>query len=54
MNNFLDFTVDTVKFPKLKDMTDKLHMNNQHMVIIIDAGIGAEDVTNKYYKLGND
>ena len=54
MKDYLDFTVDTDKFPKLPEMADNLHKNNQNLVLIIDAGISAMDLENKYYKLGNE
>jgi alpha-glucosidase (family GH31 glycosyl hydrolase) len=53
MNNFVDFTVDTKNFPNLTNLSTSLHNNNQHLVLIIDAAISAEDTSNTYYSLGN-
>ena len=55
MKNYADFTVDNSTFPRLKELATKLHSNNQKLVVIIDAAIYAEDVSenNKYYSIGN-
>lgn len=53
MDNYVDFTVDKKKFPSLTQFIDKLHANKQQIIPIIDAGISAEDLTNKYYAMGN-
>lgn len=55
MDNYQDFTVDEKNFPNLKTLADNLHKNNQRLVLILDAGISAEDVSdkNKYYTQGN-
>jgi len=49
MNKYIDFTVDKQKFPSLDAFANNLHKNNQHIIPIIDAGISAEDLNNKYY-----
>ena len=54
MDNYVDFTVDVKNFPNLTKLATDLHSKNQHLVVIIDAGISAEDTTQKYYKQGND
>jgi len=53
MNDYVDFTVDTKKFPTLPKFIGKLHANKQQIIPIIDAGISAEDLKNKYYSMGN-
>jgi alpha-glucosidase len=53
MDNFVDFTVNTTAFPNLTVYTDSLHNNNQHLVVIIDAGISADNTSNPYYTMGN-
>ena len=53
MNDYVDFTVDTKKFPTLPKFIGQLHANKQQIIPIIDAGISAEDLTNKYYSMGN-
>jgi alpha-glucosidase (family GH31 glycosyl hydrolase) len=45
MDNFVDFTVDTKNFPNLTDLATNLHNKNQRLVVIIDAGISAENTT---------
>jgi len=49
MNKYYDFTVDTVKFPSLKNLTDTCHANGQRVIPIIDAGISSNDTQNKYF-----
>ena len=51
MDDFTDFTVDTVNFPDLPGLVDALHANNQRLVVIIDAGLSADDETNKHYTM---
>lgn len=53
MDNYVDFTVDRKNFPDLPGLANQLHANNQHLIPIIDAAISAEDLTNKYYSMGN-
>jgi alpha-glucosidase (family GH31 glycosyl hydrolase) len=49
MNKYYDFTVDTTKFPTLKELTDTCHANGQRVIPIIDAGISSNDTQNKYF-----
>lgn len=54
MDNYADFSIDTKTFPDVKGFTDRLHKNNQKLIVIIDAAMSAEDPeNNKYYKQGN-
>jgi|LauGreDrversion4_2_1035121.scaffolds.fasta_scaffold1015993_1 alpha-glucosidase (family GH31 glycosyl hydrolase) len=53
MSKYTDFTVDKDKFPSLDVFASNLHSNNQHIIPIIDAAISADDLNNKYYKMGN-
>jgi alpha-glucosidase len=53
MANYVDFTVNQSAFPTLPAFIAKLHANKQQIIPIIDAGISAEDLTNKYYEMGN-
>ena len=43
MQDYADFTVNTVDFPDLKGLADSLHANNQRLVVIIDAALSADD-----------
>jgi alpha-glucosidase (family GH31 glycosyl hydrolase) len=49
MDAYADFSVNKTAFPDLKNFTNKLHDNNQRMIVIVDAGISADNVDNKYY-----
>lgn len=49
MKNYADFSVDTTAFPDLKGLANNLHTNNQKLVVILDAGLSADDTNNKYY-----
>jgi alpha-glucosidase len=50
MNKFEDFTIDTTAFPDIKNYVDMLHSFDQHVVVIVDAGLAVDD-TNKYYTM---
>jgi alpha-glucosidase (family GH31 glycosyl hydrolase) len=39
MDNYKDFTYDTVKFKGLPEFVDELHKQGRHFVPIVDAGI---------------
>jgi alpha-glucosidase len=56
MKDYADFTVDFETFPRLQELADRLHKNGQRLVVIIDAAIYAEDISenNKYYTIGNE
>jgi len=49
MDKYADFSVDTVAFPDLAGFKEDLHEKNLHLVVILDGGISADDVDNKYY-----
>ena len=51
MKDYADFSVDTTAFPDLKGLANNLHTNNQKLVVILDAGLSADNLTNSYYKL---
>lgn len=51
LDNYADFTIDKKAFPDLKTLADNLHDNRQQLVVILDAGISADDLENKYYKM---
>jgi alpha-glucosidase len=53
MANYVDFTVNTTAFKNLRAFANALHANKQQIIPIIDAGISAEDTSNKYYAMGN-
>jgi len=53
MDDYVDFTVNKTAFPTLPQFIDKLHKNKQQIIPIIDAGISADDLSNKYYTKGN-
>jgi len=44
-----DFSVDTTSFDGVKEFTDELHTVGQRMVVIVDAGISADDPTNTFF-----
>jgi len=46
MEKYQDFTVDTVAFPKITDLSDALHKVNKNLVLIVDGGISADDPAN--------
>lgn len=49
MDGYADFSVNSTGFPDLGGYTDTLHENGQKMIVIVDAGISADDSENKYY-----
>lgn len=51
LDGYADFTVNKTAFPSLDVFTKKLHDNNQHLVVILDAGLSADDVNNVYYQM---
>lgn len=56
MDNYADFTVDKKAFPRIQELAQRLHDNGQRLVVIIDAALSADDISekNKYYHLGNE
>lgn len=48
MQNYEDFSVNTKTFGGLKDFTEKIQGNGQRMIVIVDAGIAANDSSNYY------
>jgi alpha-glucosidase (family GH31 glycosyl hydrolase) len=51
LDKYADFSIDTKAFPDLKKLRDTLHDNRQQLVLILDAGLSADDLNNKYYKM---
>ena len=51
MDKYLDFKVNTIKFPEIKTLADNLHSKNQRLVVILDPAIQI-DVENDYYAKG--
>lgn len=49
MDGYKDFSVNKTAFPTIKDLTINLQKNGQKMILIVDAGLSSDDVTNKYY-----
>jgi alpha-glucosidase (family GH31 glycosyl hydrolase) len=49
MDGYADFSVNTTAFPTVKALADTLHANGQRMVVIVDAGISGDDVSNPYF-----
>jgi alpha-glucosidase len=49
MDELADFSVNQTAFPDLKTYTQNLQAAGQKMVVIVDAGISADDITNKYF-----
>lgn len=43
LQNFADFTVDKTTYGNIADLAKNLHDANKHLVVIIDAGISADD-----------
>lgn len=54
MDGFNDFTVNETTFPDLKNWTSKLHADNHKLTLIVDAGLGADNLESKYYILAGD
>lgn len=55
MNNYADFSVDTTTFPNLGEYVENvLHQYDQKIVLILDAGLSADDLDNKYYKMAQE
>jgi alpha-glucosidase (family GH31 glycosyl hydrolase) len=55
LDNYSDFSVDSVAFPTIGDYVNNvLHPNNQKIVVILDAGLSADDLDNKYYKMAQE
>lgn len=54
MNKFKDFSVDTTAFPSLKEFTKSLHDAGQRLIVIVDAGISADDPDDKYYRAAQE
>lgn len=51
LDGYADFTVNKTAFPDIYNYVNEvLHKNNQKIVVILDAGISADDLNNKYYK----
>jgi len=52
MVNYTDFTVDPKAFPSIQDYTEKvIHASGRRLVVILDAGISADNTEDEYYKL---
>jgi alpha-glucosidase len=49
MDNFQDFTINKTAFPDLPGFTATLHSAGQKLVVIVDAGLSADDLSNKYF-----
>ncbi len=47
MYQYKDFTFDPVRFPlaEVKKFVDRLHENNQHYIVITDAGAESQMIT---------
>lgn len=53
LDAYADFSVNATAFPDIKGLTDTCHSNNQRVIPIIDAGISADDLSNKYILQAN-
>lgn len=51
MDKYADFSIDTTAFPSLGTFTTSMHAKNQKVVPILDAGLSADNLQDKYYKL---
>jgi len=49
MENFADFSVNATAFPNLDSYTKELQKQGKRMIVIVDAGLSADDETNKYF-----
>lgn len=49
MDGFADFSVNETAFPGLAEYTNELKKQNKRMIVIVDAGISADDPDNKYF-----
>jgi len=54
MDKYADFSVDTKAFPDLQGLTKRLHEQRQHIVVILDAGLSADNVNNTYYQMAQE
>jgi alpha-glucosidase len=50
LDAYADFSVNKTAFPNLPDLGHRLHNNYKRLVVINDAGISADDNSNKYYR----
>ena len=50
MQDYADFTVNNETFAGLKEFTQQIQGDGQRMIVIVDAGISADNTDNKYYK----
>lgn len=49
MDGYADFTVNTTAFPTIKELTTKIQAEGKKMILIVDAGISAENPADPYY-----
>ena len=54
MDAYADFSVDAKAFPSLKKFTQDIQKQGKRMVVIVDAGLSADKLENKYYKAAQD
>ena len=54
LDAYADFSVDATTFPSLKEFTEELHKRGKRMVVIVDAGLSADKLDNKYYRAAQD
>ena len=55
MDKYADFSVDSQTFPTIKDYVENvLHKYDQKIVVILDGGISADDLSNKYYQMAQE
>lgn len=50
MDGYADFTVNKTAFADIKGLATNLHNNNQRLVVILDAGLSADNLNSPYYK----
>ena len=50
MDGFADFSVNETAFPGLAEYTNELKKQNKRMIVIVDAGISADDPNNTYFR----
>lgn len=54
MDDYKDFSVDGTNFKDLKTFTTDIQKAGSKMIVIVDAGISADDENDKYWKLAQE
>jgi alpha-glucosidase (family GH31 glycosyl hydrolase) len=49
MNDYSDFSVNGTAFPDLAAYTQELRAQDKRMIVVVDAGLSADDTDNTYF-----